>query len=98
MDTEGINSLLVEGGGHIFGSYIKEQFFDELYWFTAAKILGDAGRASVAGLTITKMKDAVELQHVSKKMFPPADMLNVFTPLPSPMQGRQGRSQVCECA
>lgn len=41
LNAEGIASLLVEGGGKVYQSFIKENLFDELMLFIAPKLLGE---------------------------------------------------------
>ncbi len=41
LGRRGINSLLVEGGGHVLGAFLEEHLADEFYFFYAPKILGD---------------------------------------------------------
>ncbi|MBP9718501.1 bifunctional diaminohydroxyphosphoribosylaminopyrimidine deaminase/5-amino-6-(5-phosphoribosylamino)uracil reductase RibD [Candidatus Gracilibacteria bacterium] len=66
---KGINSVLVEGGGQIFGSFIKEKAFNDLYWFTAPKIIGDSGRASIASVRIAKMAQALSLEPITLEKY-----------------------------
>ena len=42
-----ITSLLVEGGGHVLGSFTQEGLADEFYFFYAPKILSDPGGVSM---------------------------------------------------
>lgn len=74
----GVNSILVEGGGQIFGSFIRENAYNDIYWFTAPRILGDSARPSVSGLITTKMADSVDLHpHTVKKLGD--DVLQILT-------------------
>ena len=41
LGKRGLNSLLVEGGGHVLGAFLEEHLADEFYFFYAPKILGD---------------------------------------------------------
>ncbi|MDR3557867.1 MAG: bifunctional diaminohydroxyphosphoribosylaminopyrimidine deaminase/5-amino-6-(5-phosphoribosylamino)uracil reductase RibD [Syntrophobacteraceae bacterium] len=56
-----MSSLLVEGGGHVLGSFMDSGQADEFYFFYAPKILGDPGGVSmVAGAPKPKMIDCVK--------------------------------------
>jgi diaminohydroxyphosphoribosylaminopyrimidine deaminase / 5-amino-6-(5-phosphoribosylamino)uracil reductase len=41
LGKRGINSVLVEGGGHVLGAFMEEHLADEFHFFYAPKILGD---------------------------------------------------------
>ena len=54
----GINSILVEAGGELNGSFIKENLADKLIHFSAPKILGDTNSKSfVSGFNISDIND-----------------------------------------
>lgn len=44
----GVSSILVEGGGEIFNSFINENLVNKFYWFIAPKIIGNAEKMSQA--------------------------------------------------
>ncbi len=55
-----ITSILVEGGGHVLGSFIESGFADEFYFFYAPKILADPGGVSMlSGRPRLKITDCV---------------------------------------
>ena len=61
----GIAHLLVEGGGELHASFLKEHLADEIYWFAAPLIIG--GRHSlpaVGGEDFRRLSDAYRLEHV----------------------------------
>ena len=47
LAAQGLTSILVEGGGGIIASIIKQKFLDRLYWFRAPIILGGDGVAAI---------------------------------------------------
>ena len=46
-----VESVLVEGGGKLAASLIAANAVDQLEWFRAPIVLGDKGRAAIAGTT-----------------------------------------------
>ncbi len=61
LHNRGITSILVEGGGKVFSSFIRNKLFDEIYLFTGPKILGE-GISSIEKIGIGKMDKAMELK------------------------------------
>lgn len=61
-------NVLVEGGGQIFGNFLKNKMADKINFFIAPKILGD-GITSVSRSGILKMSDALNLGEYSMKKF-----------------------------
>ena len=58
-----IDSLLVEGGGVLQSSFIRNKLVDRVYSFIAPKIVGgERPYSPVSGKGIEKMKDALELE------------------------------------
>lgn len=57
----GIYSVMVEGGAHVFSSFIKKNLFDELNVFIGSKILGN-GLSAFDFLPINKISKAIDLQ------------------------------------
>jgi len=64
MSAAGIESLLVEGGGALIASFIREGFFDILHWYRAPILLGGDGRNCVGALSLTKMDQAIRLHRM----------------------------------
>lgn len=64
LGTQGISSILVEGGSEIFGSFMDAKLVDRFYWFIAPKII--SGRKAVpalGGKGISSMRAAVTLKN-----------------------------------
>lgn len=58
----GATNVLVEGGGKLFGSLIKQKLVDQILTFITPKILGDfSARSGVAGLSCPTIDSAVPL-------------------------------------
>jgi len=56
LGEKGINRMLVESGGKLAASLLKENLVDEIYWFIAPKIIGGEGLNGVAELGIQNME------------------------------------------
>ena len=64
-----ITSVLLEGGGMVASSAIKEGLVDELNIFYSPKIVGGDGISMISGLNIDKMAKAINVRHINiKKM------------------------------
>lgn len=61
-------NVLVEGGGRIFGNFLKNGLADKVNFFIAPKILGD-GINSVSGSGILKISDAIGINGYTIKKF-----------------------------
>jgi len=65
---EKISSILVEGGGHIFSSFLKRKFVDKIYVAIAPSIMG-AGVKAFADLGIDTLEHSIELNDLNVKRF-----------------------------
>jgi len=66
----GINSLLVEGGGQVHGSFIEENLVDEVFYFLGPLIIGDEkGIPAVKRRPLKALKDALFLKRVKSKKY-----------------------------
>jgi len=66
--AEGFDSLLVEGGAAIHGSFFDAGLVDKIYFFFAPKILGGRdSRPMIGGLGFAKMSDALKLRDMKIK-------------------------------
>ena len=61
----GLISLLVEGGGEVAASFLREAAVDRIEWFRAPVLLGAEGRPCVAALTLAKLADAPKFRRLS---------------------------------
>lgn len=55
LSVRGIQSLMVEAGALIAGTFVRAGFVDRIEWFRAPMILGGDGRACVAGLGLEQL-------------------------------------------
>ena len=66
LAERGVRSILVEGGGAVFTSFLKEGLWDRFTVFIAPIVLGE-GISAVKDLGIRAVKDALRLYDVSIK-------------------------------
>jgi len=59
--ARGWTSVLLEGGGGLAGTLLKEQCVDKIEFFIAPKLVGGNGPSPLSGLHIQLMVDALEL-------------------------------------
>jgi diaminohydroxyphosphoribosylaminopyrimidine deaminase/5-amino-6-(5-phosphoribosylamino)uracil reductase len=64
----GIASLLVEGGGRVLDSFIRERRFDEMAIFFSNKIVGGRNSVQIFASGVARLEDALELVdcHISE--------------------------------
>jgi diaminohydroxyphosphoribosylaminopyrimidine deaminase/5-amino-6-(5-phosphoribosylamino)uracil reductase len=65
---EGLNSVLIEGGGKLAGAFMQAKLIDRLAWFHAAKLFGDDGIASVAAYGVEFLPDATSFTRNSLRI------------------------------
>lgn len=65
LRQKNIDSVLVEGGGEINFSIIKNNLAQKIYSFIAPKFIGGNGKSPVAGLGLDKMSDSVKLKEMT---------------------------------
>ncbi len=63
-----VTSLLVEGGGKVFTSFLKEKLVDKIYYFLSPKILGK-GLDSFGDLGINEISHSITLRDCEIKRF-----------------------------
>jgi len=57
----GIASLLVEGGGRVLDSFIRQRLFDEVALFISNKIVGGRNSVQIFASGVARLEDALEL-------------------------------------
>jgi diaminohydroxyphosphoribosylaminopyrimidine deaminase/5-amino-6-(5-phosphoribosylamino)uracil reductase len=57
----GIASLLVEGGGRVLDSFVRERLFDEMAIFYSNKIIGGRSSVQIFASGVARLEDALEL-------------------------------------
>lgn len=70
LEQMGIDSILLEGGGTLNASMLKEGLVQRVYAFVAPKLVAGAeAKSPVEGRGIPAMKQAVRLHHVETKQY-----------------------------
>jgi diaminohydroxyphosphoribosylaminopyrimidine deaminase/5-amino-6-(5-phosphoribosylamino)uracil reductase len=64
LGARGITRLLVEGGGVLAASLLRQDLVDRLYWFRAAAVIGGDGLAAAAAFDIERLADAKRFERV----------------------------------
>lgn len=86
LGTQGIDSILLEGGGTLNASVLRENLVQRVYAFIAPKLVAGAdAKSPIEGRGILRMKDAVELQDIEVVSFG-SDIC---------ISGRVGKEEVC---
>ncbi len=68
LGQEGFDSLLVEGGAAVHGSFFDAGLIDKIFFFYAPKILGGSrSRPMVGGKGISSMSKALKVRHLEVK-------------------------------
>ena len=57
LAAENITRLLVEGGAQLAASFLREDYVDRIYWFSAPSMIGGDGRAAIAGMGFAHLDD-----------------------------------------
>jgi len=64
LESVGVASLLIEGGGQVAASFLQAGAVDRLEWFRAPLLLGAEGRPCVAALALAKLADAPKFRRL----------------------------------
>jgi diaminohydroxyphosphoribosylaminopyrimidine deaminase/5-amino-6-(5-phosphoribosylamino)uracil reductase len=66
LGQEGIDSILIEGGGTLNFTALEENIVDKIIFYIAPKILGgENSKSSIAGQGFSKLSEAVKLSNTS---------------------------------
>jgi diaminohydroxyphosphoribosylaminopyrimidine deaminase/5-amino-6-(5-phosphoribosylamino)uracil reductase len=55
LKAEGLETILVEGGGQVAASFLRCDLVDRIEWFRAPLLLGAEGRPAVGALAVTEL-------------------------------------------
>jgi diaminohydroxyphosphoribosylaminopyrimidine deaminase/5-amino-6-(5-phosphoribosylamino)uracil reductase len=61
LARRGLTEVLVEGGGELAASLLREDLVDELHWFVAPRLLGGDARPAVGALGLRSLAEARSL-------------------------------------
>lgn len=67
----GVKSLLVEGGGTLAASFLRDGLIDRIHWFRAPVILGGDGRNCIGDMAFLSLDNALRFQRQSYEMIGP---------------------------
>ena len=62
LATEGITTVLVEGGGVLGAALLRAGLVDELHWFAAPTWLGADARPALGDLGIARLAERLQLE------------------------------------
>jgi diaminohydroxyphosphoribosylaminopyrimidine deaminase/5-amino-6-(5-phosphoribosylamino)uracil reductase len=62
MAAKGLTRILVEGGGYVSASLLKEQMISEIYWFRGSQILGGDARAGIGPLALDRLANSAQFK------------------------------------
>lgn len=69
LGAEGLNEILVEGGGQVSASLMRAELVDRLYWFRAGAVLGGDARPAVGALALDRIAHAGKWNLQSRKPY-----------------------------
>jgi diaminohydroxyphosphoribosylaminopyrimidine deaminase/5-amino-6-(5-phosphoribosylamino)uracil reductase len=58
LRNEGLERVLVEGGGQVAGAFLRCGLVDRIEWFRAPMVLGAEGRPGIGALAVSDLADA----------------------------------------
>ena len=73
----GYMRILVEGGSHLSGSLLKNNYVDEIQWFRASKIIGKGGVDAVSDMGVSNMKSTKNFVLLESKNYG-NDILTIY--------------------
>ena len=62
LAREGLDDLMVEGGGQVAASFLRCGLVDRIEWFRAPMVLGGEGRPAVGALALAALADAPQFR------------------------------------
>lgn len=64
-EVEGLHTILLEGGGQLAASFLREGLVERLCWFRAPILIGGDGLPAVASLNLHRLMDAPRWRHAA---------------------------------
>jgi len=71
LAEKGLTQVLLEGGGMLAASFLREGLVDALSWFVAPLLLGGDGRAALGSLGVRELSDALQIQGLQVRKLGP---------------------------
>ncbi|MFH1231686.1 MAG: RibD family protein, partial [Planctomycetota bacterium] len=79
LAKNGVNKIMIEGGGEVLGSAFDHKVVDEVYAFIAPKIIGGRDAKKPAEKNgINKIKDALQLKNITVKYLNPDILIHGY--------------------
>ena len=66
LAKQGVNQLLVEGGGHLAAAFMRAGLVDRLAWFRAPSVIGGDGIAALASFGVDRLDEALQFRQTSR--------------------------------
>ncbi|MEE8535250.1 MAG: dihydrofolate reductase family protein, partial [Kiloniellales bacterium] len=80
LGGRGLTRLLVEGGGQVAASLLRDGLVDRLVWFRAPGVIGGDGLAAVAGLAVAGLTETPRFRRLDIAAVG-EDMMETYTRL-----------------
>ena len=78
--SEGVNSLLVEGGQNVATQFLQKNLVDELVWIRNKKIIGSDGISAIGEMNFTKISEVLDNFERREIREMEEDVIEIFTP------------------
>ena len=65
LKSEGLTSVLVEGGGQVAATFLRGDAVDRIEWFRAPMLLGSEGRPCVGSLAVARLGEARRFRRIA---------------------------------
>jgi diaminohydroxyphosphoribosylaminopyrimidine deaminase/5-amino-6-(5-phosphoribosylamino)uracil reductase len=67
LRNEGLDQVLVEGGGQVAGAFLRRGLVERIEWFRAPMVLGAEGRPGIGALAVSELADAPRFRRTEVK-------------------------------
>ncbi len=78
--SEGVNSLLVEGGQNVATQFLQKNLVDELVWIRNKKIIGSDGISAIGEMNFTKISEVLDNFERREIREMEEDVIEILTP------------------
>ncbi len=78
--SEGVNSLLVEGGQNVATQFLQKNLVDELVWIRNKKIIGSDGISAIGEMNFTKISEVLDNFEHREIREMEEDVIEILTP------------------
>jgi len=67
LDAEGLQRVMVEGGGQVAAGFLRCDLVERIEWFRAPVILGAEGRPGIGALAVSELASAPRFRRTEAK-------------------------------